>query len=176
MVDSPREATAVELAALLMDIVVRSTPPEEEAVRRLGELAQTDAGRMRSELLFLRDFAVGLALEVELGGDERQAEVVAHYSRHWSGLDAEVAGASAERAQRTAAYAAAAHDPASRAALPERAGRTYASLCGVAAASASSEVARFGGALFSCLYEEVCRLLDEVTIRPADAPAAGTVD
>ena len=78
-----KQASPVELGALLMDTACRPSGAEESALRELAEFLNIDLQAMLAELMFLRAFSVDFALQITLGdGPERQAILAAYY-QHW---------------------------------------------------------------------------------------------
>lgn len=159
-----RQATPVELAVLLMEAVCRATLQEQDAVDQLARMSGTDAALVQSELLFLRAFAVQLAVEVELGPGARRDSILAHYGQHWMQVDREVTGAMSELQEHLEHYSGRVRSGAGSRVLQEQVGCAFAERCGSGAAG--RDLALLGGALFRAVYEEVARMLAEVEILP----------
>ncbi len=160
--EDSRQATPVELAAVLMDAVCRTTVQEKDSIEQLALTLDADAGRIVSELMYLRAFAVDLALEVELGDDSIRDHIMGHYSSHWARIDDQVPGTLTELSWHLDRYCEAVRHPAGRGVLAELVGAIFADQCG--AASGRSDLALFGAAMFKSLYDEVARLLADVEL------------
>ena len=161
---SRREATPIEIAALLMDAVCT---PEEREQTALGELAahlQIDLDQMQSELLFLRAFAVDFATAMALGqAPERQA-ILERYYLHWEQIDQEAGGGLLTDLQaRLQLYTetVGSHER-TPAGLKGLVGRTFARCC--ERDEVEEELTVLGGEMFGALFEEVVDLLQEVDI------------
>ena len=72
-----RQATPVELAALLMDAACRSSDAEESALRKLAEFFKLDLHGMLDELMFLRAFTVDFAIAITLGDGPEKEQILA---------------------------------------------------------------------------------------------------
>ena len=78
-----KNATPIEIGALLMETVCVSGASEQPALEELAEYLGTPLGRMQSELLFLRAFAVDFALNMSLGDGPASWAIAEQYYRHW---------------------------------------------------------------------------------------------
>lgn len=160
--EDPRQATPVELAAVLMDAVCRTTVQEKDSIEQLALTLDANAGRIVSELMYLRAFAVDLALEVELGDDSGRDYIMGHYSSHWARIDDQVPGTVTELSEHLDRYREAVRHPAGQGRLGESVGAMFADRCRVE--SGRSDLALFGAAMFTSLYDEVARLLADVEL------------
>lgn len=161
---SRKEATPIELAALLMDTVCAPTPQEQDALGELAAQLQVDLGKMQIELMFLRAFAVDFAIDMALGaGLERQA-IRAHYYRHWERISQETGEeVLADLQARLNFYAEALEEPGQDpTSLKGTIGRAFALCCGEG--STVQELALLGGEMFGALFDEIAELLQEVDI------------
>ena len=86
-----KEATPIELGALLMDAVCKPGEREQEAVRQLAAHLGVDLERLQMELMYLRAFAVEFATTISLGESPDREAVSTQYYRHWDQV-AEQAG------------------------------------------------------------------------------------
>ena len=162
--DQPRrEATPVEVAALLMDAVCNPSPKEQDAVRELAALVSADAGRMQSELMFLRSFAVDLATNITLGETAERDAILERYYGHWARIDQEVEGVMADMQAHLDLYTqtvtSAEADPVG---LQDQLGHVFAHCCG--AGDEGRDLVMLGGAMFGAFYAEIADLLQEVDI------------
>ena len=161
---SRREATPIEIAALLMDAVCTPEEKEQAALNELADHLQVDLDQMQSELLFLRAFAVDFATAMALGqAPERQA-ILERYYLHWEQIDQEVGGGLlADLQARLQLYTetVGSHERAP-AGLKGLVGRAFAQCCG--GDEVEEELAVLGGEMFGALFEEVVDLLQEVDI------------
>ena len=66
-----------------METVCVSGASEQPALEELAEYLGTPLGRMQSELLFLRAFAVDFALNMSLGDGPARWAIAEQYYRHW---------------------------------------------------------------------------------------------
>jgi len=159
-----KQATSIELAALLMDAVCAPATQEEEALRQLTVQLRVDLGRTRSELMFLRAFAVDFATSMTLGaGPERQA-IQERYLQHWERLDREVGGGLlADLRARLEYYTEALDQPGREpTGLKGMMGRAFARCCGDG--PAVQELAFLGGEMFGAVFDEIAGLLQDVEI------------
>ena len=163
-----RQATAIELSALLVECVCVPGPGEQQAVGLLATALNVGPEAIAEELLYLRAFAVDFAVLMSLGDTPAKDQILALYYEHWQRLDQEVEGARAALEERLQAYAAVVGDV-----TPGQGG--LARQLGIALAAringegqAPGELMVFGARLFAALYDEVRNLLTEIDILPLD--------
>ena len=85
-----KEATSVELAALLMEVVCTSAEREESALSELAGHLGLDLGLLQSELMFLRAFVVDFVIAMTLGQTPMRRAILMRFYHHWERLDQEV--------------------------------------------------------------------------------------
>jgi hypothetical protein len=159
-----KQASSIELAALLMDAVCAPASQEEEALRQLAAQLRVDLSRTRSELMFLRAFAVDFATSMALGaGPERQAIQERCY-QHWERLDREVGGGLLTDLKARLEYYTEVLDQPGRepTGLKGMMGRAFAHCCGDG--PAVQELAFLGGEMFGAVFDEIAGLLQDVEI------------
>ena len=162
---SRRQATPVELAALLMDAVCVPSPREREALGELAEYLEVELECLQLELLFLRAFALDFALAVGLGDTPEREAILAQYYLHWE----RIAQRSDQRLvedlkERLGRYGDVAVGPVpDPRGLSSQIGQTFARSCG-AGDQASGELALLGGRMFGAFFEEITDLVGNVEI------------
>jgi len=159
-----KEASPIEIAALLMDAVCTPTDAEQDALRELASHLRVDLERMQSELMFLRAFAVDFATSMTLGQSREREEILGRYYQHWEGIDREVGGGLMTDLQSHLQLYTENLDSSeeSVADLQELIGGIFARCCD--AAEAEGELVLLGGAMFGALFAEIADLLREVDI------------
>ena len=168
-----KNATPIEIGALLMETVCVSGASEQPALEELAEYLGTPLGRMQSELLFLRAFAVDFALNMSLGDGPARWAIADQYYRHWETV-AEGAGEDTidgleEHLNYYTEVVNTSH--IGTAGLTEQVGMAFASRClstadedGDSPSGSSSDLAMLGGSMFVALFDEVSDILTQVEI------------
>ena len=165
MVETPKkEATPVELSALLMDAVC--TPSERERVA-LGELAGhlgVELGQLQSELMFLRAFALDFAIGLALGEGPEQRAILVHLHQHWERLDKDIgAGLLQDLEHRFALYGEeVGSSGGDSTGLSGLVGRVFARCC--QSESQGEDLALLGGSMFSAFFAEIADLFEEIEV------------
>ena len=160
-----KQASPVELAALLAESVCVPSAGEPEAVGHLAALLRVKADAMAEELLYLRAFAVDFAVLLALRDSPAKDQILSRYYEHWERIDAEVEGTLAILEERLQDYAAIIGDiEPGTGGLARQLGIALAARCGVKDNPDAGELMIFGGRLFAALYEEVTAMLTEVEI------------
>lgn len=162
-----KQATPVELSAILVECVCVAGPGEPEAVAALASSLQLRPDAIAEELLYLRAFAVDFAVLMSLGDAPAKDQILSRYYDHWDRIDAEAEGTRAVLEQRLLDYAAVVGDvEPGHGGLGRQLGIALAAHCGVAdnGGDASGELMVFAARLFAVLYDEVTSLLTEVDI------------
>ena len=165
-----KEATPIELGALLMDAVCQPGEQEQKAVRQLADHLGVDLARLQLELMYLRAFAVEFATVISLGESPAREAVSTQYYRHWDQVAEEAGeGVVEELSDRLAVYARAANttDPGSPS-LRDLIGRAFARSC--RDEEPGDDLAVLGGSMFAALFDEIADLYDSVEIVLLDAP------
>jgi len=159
-----KEASPIEIAALLMDAVCSPADTEQDALRGLADHLQIDLERMQSELMFLRAFTADFAISMTLGQSRAREEILGRYYQHWEKIDREVGGqVMADLQSRLQLYTETLSSPEGVAAdLQDLMGRIFAGCCD--AAAGEGELAFLGGTMFGALFSEIADLLQEVDI------------
>ncbi len=162
---SRKQASPVELAALLAESVCVPGEGEQEAVGELAAALQVNADVLAEELLYLRAFAVDFAVLMSLGDSPAKDQILSRYYEHWERIDAEAEGTLEILEQRLLDYAAIVGDvERGHGGLARQLGIALAVRCDVEAGPAAGELMVFGGRLFAVLYEEVSAMLTEIDI------------
>jgi hypothetical protein len=160
-----KQATPVELAAILAESVFVPGEGERQAVEKLAELLEVKADVISEELLYLRAFAVDFAVLMSLGDSPAKDQILSGYYEHWQRIDADAPGTMEILEERLRDFAAIVGDiELGAGGLTRQLGITLAARCQVDAGPAAGELMVFGGRLFAVLYEELTALLTEVEI------------
>ena len=159
-----KEATPIELGALLMDAVCKPGEQEQQAVRQLAAHLGVDLERLQLELMYLRAFAVEFATIISLGESPAREAVATQYRRHWDQI-AEQAGEGVveELNDRLAAYAEAVNntDPGAPS-LRDLIGQAFARSC--QDEDRGDDLSVLGGSMFAALFDEIADLYETVEI------------
>lgn len=159
-----RQASPIELSAILMDTVCGPAAAGDAAVAELAEFLELPAERLQAELMFVRAFAVDFANSMALGESAEHAAIQARYYEHWEGVSSQAgADVMADLEHRLQYYGEAIGDAAAGAGLMAQVGEAFAALCQPEEGGAD-ELAVLGGSMFAALFEEVCDLLSTVDI------------
>ncbi len=160
-----KQATPVELAALLMETVRRPSGAEESALRELAEYLGVGLQSMQSELMFLRAFAVDFATGIALGDSAEKQAILERYYQHWEIMDNEAESDVLDQLQdRLQLYFDAIDSPESGpAGLGSQVGLAFATRCDETG-EWREDLAMLGGSMFAALFDEVTDLLQEVEI------------
>jgi hypothetical protein len=175
MVESnTRQATPIELAALMMDAVCTPSEQEEDALRELAAHLRVPLATLQTELLFLRAFAVDFAASVSLADAPEKTAVVDQYNGHWGRIGNEAGEAVLEDLEvRLTSYAEAAADTSPNPdGLRGRVGGQFAAHCtalndgasNTSTAETGADLAFLGGSMFAALFEEMADLFETVDI------------
>ncbi len=170
MPSTKRQATPVELAALLMEAVCVAGSSEQEAVEEMAQIVEVPAQEMLSELMFLRAFAVEFGAEMALGDSEEKRAIFERYYRHWEMVADTTDGNLIEDLhERLEYYTNAVHAPASEVSgLTGQIGVAFAEHCRVHD-EGREDLAMLGGSLFAALFDEIAELLQSIEILPYDS-------
>ena len=165
-----REASPVEIGALLMDAVCTPSAQEQDALSELAIHLGVELERMQTELLYLRAFAVDFALALSLGESPAKEAITTHYYSHRDLVAREAGEGLLEDLQlRLAAYARVVGDAdADPDGLKGQLGQLFADNC--QDGGQSPDLALLGGAMFAALFEEVADLFNVVDIVLYEAP------
>lgn len=166
-----KQASSIELAALLMDAVCAPASQEEDALRQLTAQLRVDLSRTRSELMFLRAFAVDFAASMALGAGPEHQAIQECYYQHWERLDHQVGGGLLTDLKARLEYYTEVLDQPGRepTGLKGMMGRAFARCCGDG--PAGQELAFLGGEMFGAVFDEIADLLQDVEI--VFSPAGG---
>ena len=167
-----KEASPVEIAAVLMDVVCHPADREDSAMSTLADHLELEAGQLRSELLYLKAFAVDFAVALALGECPEKSELLDHYYGHWE----HIAGQSDDGVlddlhDRVSYYSAAATSLQETASgLESQVGQAFADRFGTT--DRAEDLTLVGGQMFAALFAEVTDLFHAVSIVPFRVPAA----
>ena len=170
MPENRKEATPIEVAALMMDAVCTPSDREEEALRELAAHLQVPLETIQSELLYLRAFAVDFATSVTMPESPEKNAVVERYNGHWGLIGKEAGeGVLEDLELRLRAYAEAVSSSAPNPeGLRGLVGKVFARICAAAVNlpghASGEELAFLGGAMFAALFDEMADLFDSVDI------------
>ena len=169
MPSTRRQATPVELAALLMEAVCVAGSSEQEAVEEMAQIVEVPAPEMLSELMFLRAFAVEFGAEMALGDSEEKHAIFERNYQHWEMVANKTDGNLMEDLQEHLAYYSdAVHAPTSEiSGLTRQIGLAFALRCR-AHDEGREDLAMLGGSLFAALFDETAQLLQSIEILPYD--------
>jgi len=170
MPSTKRQATPVELAALLMEAVCVAGSSEQEAVEEMAQIVEVPAQAMFSELMFLRAFAVEFGAEMALGDSEEKRAIFERYYQHWEMVgDKTDSNLMDDLQERLEYYTNAVHAPTSEVSgLTGQIGVAFAARCR-AQDEGREDLAMFGGSLFAAMFDEIAELLQGIEILPYDS-------
>ena len=159
-----REATPVEIAALLMDAVCTPTEREQTALAELTVHLGVDLGHLQSELMLLRGFAVDFATAMTLGQTPARRAILMRIYQHWERLDREGgAGLLEDLQERLALYGEAVGTVGGdKAGLSGQVGRAFAQCC--RGGERGEDLALLGGSMFGALFKEIANIFDELDV------------
>lgn len=165
-----RQATAIELSAVLFQAVVIPGAGEQEAAASVATALDVPTAHVQLELLHARAFAVEMALRVGLSDTPAAQQLREQYAarlREQSGQEQEAAW---ELLQERLGMYEAAVETAAASGLATLVGNSFSRLfepgpaAGPAAREMAGDLAHLGGRLFAALFEEVNGLLAEVEL------------
>lgn len=162
--DAKKNASPIELAALLMDAVCGQDEKERDSLQELAAHLKIEIDALQAELLFLRAFAVEFSLVMALGEVPEKDELLSHYYNHWERLDNE-AGPEIQRdlQQRIQLYSEATNDvQTSGKDLRHAIGQVFAGF--LSSDETQADLTHLGGSMFGALSAEIIDLLTEVDI------------
>lgn len=163
MVTEPRrQATAIELSAMLFQAVVVAGPGEREAAESLAQALGAPTAMVQLELLHVRAVAVEMALQVGLNDGPAATQLRAQYADRWREEETQDSAEAWELLQERLQDYAAAVEAADASGLEATVGRCFASLFGPN--EMAGDLAHLGGRLFGALLKEVSDLLTEVEL------------
>ena len=160
-----KKTTPDELAVLLMEAACQTAAPEREALARLAEFVEIDLDRLLAELMFLRVFAVELAVSVGLGHSSARGALMERFYGHWERAAQESETDLVEALRARLEYYGEAVGEEAAGSLGDSLGRAFAACFG---AEAAQELALLGGRMFGAFYEEVAQALAAVEIEVHD--------
>ena len=170
-----KQATPIEIGALLMEAVCIPASSEEPALAELAENLGTTRDRMKTELLLLRAFAVDFALDMSLGDSPARWAIAEQYYGHWEHIeeriDTETIDGLEERLKFYTEVVNSSHMDSTS--LTEQVGMTFAACCisndvngqeELSDADEPVELAMLGGSMFVALFDECSDLLTQIEI------------
>lgn len=162
---SKNQTTPEALAALLMDAACKTSAQERQALEQLGGLLAIDPGLVQAELMFLRTFAVDMAVATALGPDPERTALMELFYQYWERIAQEVEFGLVEDLEAHLQYYTEALEQSLGAGrgLGDEVGQAFAARFATAGDGAA-ELALLGGRMFGTLYEEVADLLEQVEI------------
>jgi hypothetical protein len=158
------QVAPIELAAVLMDAICTPAEREREAIEELTDYLGMDVEQVQSELVFLRAFAVDLAVTTALGQDEGRDTMQRYLHQNWQRLESESGNPLADDLyERFEVYARmASNSNPQPGGLRGAVGQVFAHCCN--AGERAADMALLGGAMFAAFYEEICQLFDSVDL------------
>ena len=170
-----KQATPIELAALMMDAVCTPSEQEEDALRELAAHLRVPLATLQTELLFLRAFAVDFAVAVSLPDSPEKTAVADQYNGHWGRIGKEAGeGVLDDLEVRLTAYEEAVADTSPN---PDGlrglvGGQFAANFAGLEndgpnagpARETGQDLAFLGGAMFAALFDEMADLFATVDL------------
>ena len=163
-IPSRRQATAIELSAVLVQIVVEPGAGEAEMVQSLAQELGVPAGMVQLEMLHARAFAIDMALKVSLGEGREADQLRDQYAARLRAADADPDVDAWDLMQDRLETYASVVDAQDAADLASTVGRCFAGTFGQAAAPMAGDLMHLGSRLFGTLFEEVSALLAEIEL------------
>ncbi|NKB70079.1 MAG: hypothetical protein GKR89_23650 [Candidatus Latescibacteria bacterium] len=162
-----KEASPVELAALLMDAVCTPADNEQTALRELAAHLRVDEQLLQVELMFLRAFSIDFATIIALGESPERTAILDQYYHHWEEIgrqtDEQIID---DLQQHLAYYAQVVAEPGPQGGGSEglvgQIGQAFARRCQTA--EEGQELALLGASMFSALFDEITDLYEGLTI------------
>jgi hypothetical protein len=153
-----------------MDAVCHPAEREESALSTLADHLCLEPGQLRSELLYLKAFAVDFAVSLSLGECPERNEILDLYYGHWEHIASQSdAGVLDDLHDRVSYYSDAATSLQDTAhGLNGQVGQAFADRFG--AADRVEDLTLVGGEMFGALFAEVTDLFHSVNIVPFRAP------
>ena len=165
-----QQATPGELAVLMVETVCVSASGESEALQELAEFLHVERGRMESELMFLRAFAVDFATVMTLGDSPERMGISDRFYHHLE-ANSDRAGADVldDLQDRIRYYSDVIHAPDDvYQGLAGQVGIAFAECCRASGdgheEEGQEEVAMLGGSMFAALFDEVSEMLSGLDI------------
>ena len=154
-----------------MDAVCHPADREDSALATLADHLCLEPGQLRSELLYLKAFAVDFAVAMALGECPEKSEILDHYYGHWERIaEQSDAGVLDDLHERVSYYSKAATSLQDAAhGLHSQVGQAFADRFD--AADQFENLILVGGQMFAALFAEVTDLFHAVNIVPFGAPA-----
>jgi len=169
MPSTRKQATPVELAALLMEAVCVPGSSEQEAIEQMAQFTEVAPQQMLLEVMFLRAFAVEFGAEMALGDSEEKQAIFKRFYDHWDMIAEKADGDLLDDlTERLEYYNGAVHSPSDGSGLAGQVGVAFAARCGTPE-EVQEVLAMFGGSLFAALFEETAELLQNIEILPYDS-------
>ena len=162
--DAKKNASPIELAALLMDAVCGQDEKERNSLEELATYLGIGVDSLQAELLFLRAFAVEFALVMALGDSQAKDELFAHYYAHWDRLAAEAGEQiQLDLQQRMQLYSEVVNEaePGPEG-LAGPVGQTFAGL--FASEEVQPDLTHLGGSMFAALAAEIMDIMADLDI------------
>ena len=166
-----KQATAIEIAALLMEAVCVPASSEQEALQELASYLDAPLDRMQAELMFLRAFAIDFALRMSLGDGPARWEIAEQYFHHWEMIAEKTDDRTMDDLhERLKYYVDVVNNSHTAAAgLTEQIGMAFASHCTSPHGDdecddATIDLAMLGGSMFVALFDEVSDMLTHLDI------------
>ena len=164
MVIQRKDASPIEIAALLVDVVCNPAEREENALSNLAEHLSLQPERMRREVMYLRAFAVDFAVAMALGESPEKAEILDHYYGHWERVASQSDGGIFNELHHRVHYYSemAVTDPDSLQGLDGQIGNAFATCFNQS--DNIEDLVLVGGQMFAALFAEVTDLFHTVDI------------
>ena len=168
-----KEASPLEIAALLMDAVCTPADSEQAALRELAEHLGVDEQLLQIELMHLRAFSVDFATVIALGESPEREAILDQYYFHWDRIARQAGDQVLDDLQdRLAYYGQVVAEPDLQAGGTEgllgQIGLAFARRC--QREEQGQDLALLGGAMFGALFDEITDLYEglDIVLLPAD--------
>jgi hypothetical protein len=155
------QVTPVELAALFMEAACQTSDEERKALAGLAEFLGVDLGQVLAELMFLRTYAVDLAVAMTLGHSPARQVLLEQFYGHWERISEEAGFVLSGDLQAHLGYYTEAVGDETSGGLGDRVGQAFAARFG---GEGATEMALLGGRMFGAFYEEIAQTLGLVEI------------
>lgn len=164
MATPAKEATPIEISALLMDAVCTPAEREQAALDELANHLGIRVGHLQSELMFLRAFAVDFAIALTLGQTPARQAIMTRIDQHWQRLDNEVgAGLLEDLQDRLTRYRDEVGSTESGSTgLSGLVGRIFAQCC--QGGDQGEDLSLLGGSMFAAFFAEVADFFEEIEV------------
>ncbi len=169
-----RQLVPAELAAILLQTIYTSSPQEDQVVNHLILSLEHRTDTIKTELVFLRAFAVDMAIATVLGNNQERHILLDSLYVQWALATGQGHGAALETWHDSLAYyrQLVSNAAPNTTGLGSQLGQAYAQRCQVPIDTAT-DLILFGASIFQALFTGIVELLEAANVHwsPADADA-----